>query len=176
MVVSKTKKSTVKKKPVASGKVSKRVRTNSLRRARAREFSRKSHSVARTVILVVIGLTMLTVVLGVLAARFNHPEHVVSRRIEEISADYYENYFYDKLKDYASESRPFDKIMKYYENSGFSKVTLRDLLLFDNERHAADANLLKKYCDESATYVKFYPVEPFGKKDYRAEYNYSCVF
>ena len=124
--------------------------------------------IARRSILVVIVLAMMAVILLLLFTSFTKPERTVTNKIESITADYYENYFYDRIKDYDN--------LKNYTEHGFSKVTLRQLLLFDSERHADAADLLNKYCDGEKTYVKIYPEAPFGNKNYHVEYYYACTF
>jgi len=129
---------------------------------------RRMLMIARRLALSVIILSMLVVILMVLFMSFTKPEKVVTQKIEEISVDYYENYFYDRIKSY-------DNLDAYVEN-GFSRVSLRQLLLFDSERHADAASLLNQYCDSEKTYIRIYPEEPFSKTDYHIEYNYACTF
>ena len=133
-----------------------------------KEHDRKFFLVLKRSILAVIALAMFAVILTLLFVNFTKPEKVVTAKIEAITADYYENYFYERIKNY-------DNLNSYTEN-GFSKVTLRQLLLFDSERYANDASLLSRYCDAEATYVRIYPEEPFGKTDYKVDYHYACTF
>ena len=138
------------------------------RSLKKKEHDRRVFLIARRLILAVIALAMLVVALVFLFASFMQPEKVVTTKIEGITADYYENYFYDRIKDYSN--------LGSYTESGFSRVTLRQLLLFDSERYANDASLLSKYCDTEATYVRIYPEEPFSKQDYHVDYHYACTF
>ena len=138
------------------------------RRLKKKERDRKVFLIARRSALFVIALAMLVVILALLFASFTKPEKVVMAKIEAITADYYENYFYDRIKDYSN--------LGSYTENGFSKVTLRQLLLFDSERHANDASLLNEYCDAEATYVRIYPEEPFTKTNYHVDYHYACTF
>ena len=137
------------------------------KRMREKERDRKMFLVLKRSILSVIALAMLTVILALLLTSFTEPERVVTSKIEGITADYYENYFYDRISDYDLEK---------YADKGFSKVTLRQLLLFDSERHVDAMSLLSQYCDIEATYVRIYPEKPFSKTDYHVEYNYACTF
>lgn len=138
------------------------------RKKKEGERDRKIFVIAKRLSLAVVGLAMMAVVLTLLTISFTKPEKVVTSKIEAITADYYENYFYDRIKDYNS--------LNNYTENGFSKVTLRQLLLFDSERHADAASLLNQYCDAESTYVKIYPEEPFSKTDYHVDYHYSCTF
>lgn len=157
----------------AKNKKSSRVHTKNpvtrlSRKLKKKEHDRKVFLIAKRLILAVIVMAMLLVVLMLLFTSFTQPEKVVTAKIEGITADYYENYFYDRIKDYSN--------LDSYTENGFSKVTLRQLLLFDSERHAGDASLLNKYCDTEATYVRIYPEAPFSKHDYRVDYHYACTF
>ena len=138
------------------------------RNLKKKEHDRKVFLILKRVVLAVIVLAMLAVVLALLFINFTKPEKVVTEKIEAITADYYENYFYDRIKDYSN-------LDNYVEN-GFSKVTLRQLLLFDSERHADASSLLNEYCDSEATYVRIYPEAPFGRTDYHVDYHYACTF
>lgn len=153
-----------------------RARTSKAGKARSRETSRKLLSVARKVVLVVIPLAMMVVVLGLLTAIFNKPEAVIKSKIEAITADYYENYFYEKILDNAPSNMTMDEIMERYLKRGFTAVPLRQLMLFDGRRHAGAEVELYKYCDPDETTVQIHPVEPFGVKDYWVEYKYACIF
>lgn len=146
------------------------------RRARAKEFSRKSYIFAKKTVLTVIIVAMLAVVLAVLASSFMKPENIVKNKISEVAKDYYENYFYDKILEYKPAGQTMTEAMERYVKNGFSEVQLRQLMLFDGRRHAEAEAILYTYCDPDATTVHFYPEEPFGKTDYRVEYKYACIF
>ena len=130
----------------------------------------------RNTIITVILLAMITVVLAVLAVIFNTPERVVKSKIESIAADYYENFFYQSIVEYKTTQKELEKTMQKYEKDGFSRITLQQLLLYDNQKHADAAETLKNYCNESETAVTIYPKAPYGQKDYHVEYDYSCEF
>ncbi len=138
--------------------------------------SRKIFLVSKRSILAVIVLAMLTVILTLLFSNFYDPEKLTTRKIESITADYYETYFYPRIENYGTTDKSMSDIMSRYKETGFSKITLRQLLLFDSARHADAAELLTKYCDPEATYVKIYPDDPYGKTDYHVDYTYSCAF
>ena len=196
MVVARTKKSTKSNKTTkasspstkalrkpsikaSSAKVhSSKTRARSSRLARSKNFSRKSFRVTRNIVITVIVLAMIIVVLSVFFSHITSPENIVHRKIEEITADYYENYWYDIYSKAVEESsdKTIADSLSHYSEKGLNKVTLRTLLLFDGERNASSASTLTHYCDENDTFVKIYPTAPYGKKDYRVEYNYSCIF
>ena len=142
--------------------------------SRAKTRDRRIFSTARKSILAIIILATLTVILTILLSYFTNPERIVKSKIPAIATDYYENYFYPEIT--ADSTKPLDEIMSRYVTTGFARVTLRQLLLFDGERHAEAAAVLATYCDTNDTFVQFFPESPFGKTDYRVDYHYSCTF
>ncbi len=151
------------------------------RYTRSEKFSRESHKISRRVILVVIGLSGLTVILAALAQIILTPENTVKSKVEAMTRDYYENYFYESIlaSNRAADNNlqtPINEIMSRYVEPGFAKVPLRQLLLYDGQKYAGATATLDTYCDLDRTYIKIYPEAPFGKNDYRVDYHYSCDF
>lgn len=142
--------------------------------ATSQRNSRRIFFFAKRSILVVIVLAMLTVILMLLLMIFSNPERVVKNKIEAIATDYYENYFYPQITEDNPASLP--EIMERYELPGFALVTLRQLLLYDDERNANSAKILSNYCNENATYIQIFPESPYSKTDYHINYHYSCAF
>ena len=152
-----------------------RTRIKSSRISRAKKTNRMIFHSTKNTILCVIAFAMMIVVLALLFMSFSSPERTVKNKITEIATDYYENYFYAQFTAGVDESL-FEENFSRYQDVGFSRVSLRQLLLFDNERYAKSADILSKYCDKNTTYVQFFPYPPFGKTDYKTEFHYSCEF
>lgn len=140
-----------------------------------RGTERNSSTVAKRIILIVIALVIVVAVTGILSAWFKDDEKTVKRQIEEMSAEYYENFIYPHLADGKNETEIFAAFEKYKE-IGFARVSLRQLLLHDARNNAEKGELIKKYCNENATSVKIYPEEPYKKESYRVDYIYACEF
>ena len=155
---------------------SSRHRIRSSRIAKSQDTSRKIHRRSRHTILAVIVLAMMSVILTILFTTLSTPERVITHQVEAISTDYYENYFYDQIGSNATSNTSIPEIMEKYLTRGFAKITLNQLLHFDNGRHSGAASTLSTYCDLENTYIKIYPLEPFGRQDYRIDYHYSCEF
>ena len=175
----KAKKDEVVKKPVrvASSSIhEKRAKMGELKYLRMKEKDQKYVSRVRKVILTVIVLAMMSVILAVLMVVFHNPEAIIKSKIESIAVDYYENYYYEKILDNVPSNKVMSEVMERYAESGFSDVSLRQLMLFDGRRHAEAEAELYRYCDPDETLVHFYPVEPFGAEDYRVEFKYACIF
>ena len=146
--------------------------------ARKREVNRKFYATARYTILAIIVITMLLVTLSALLKLFSNPERIVKQKIEAITTDYYENYFYPQLtaENEIQNSTNLAKNMERYTTVGFSIVTLRQLLLLDGMRYAEATDILTTYCDENKTYIQIFPEPPFEKTNYHVDYHYSCEF
>lgn len=142
---------------------------------KAEPLSFPSEPIARFIstaaIIVCIGLVFLNVVFHFVF----DPQKVVEREMEKITADYYENYYYDSFTENMSDE-DFAMAFSTYSEFGFPRVYLRELLLFDDGRHEGSRSIFDSSysCDTNHTSVQIYPKAPFGKKDYTVKYNYSC--
>lgn len=153
-----------------------RTRTKSSRLSTHKKRDRQIFNVTKKSILFIIILSMLIVILVLLLSSFENPERLVKQKLTNITSDYYENYYYPNLIGSASSQDSLEDIMSHYTEVGFATISLRQLLLFDNERYKETATFLKKYCDENQTTARIYPEAPFGKTNYRIDYHYSCAF
>lgn len=136
----------------------------------------KSYYFARRIILGVIGLAVITMILFTLFNLIATSEYLVKRRIKSIASDYYENYYYNLVLSFNENHGDIDQVFAHYQNSGFAKVTLRQLLLYDNQKHIGAMSELSKYCNLDSTIIKVYPEPPFSKTNYHINYGYSCKF
>ena len=142
-----------------------------------KKFYKKSqrtfHLTARKITLIIIAAVAFLVGIAILLSVIFSAENTTKRQIESMAKDYYETFFYENFtKNSGGEISAFEK----YAEKGFAKVTLRQLLLFDGGRYKNLTENLTEYCNEGLTTVKFYPVEPYGTKNYKIEYDYSCNF
>lgn len=154
----------------------------SWKRARLKKHnSPDSHTVAKRTVSTIIILSMIIVLLSIFFSYLANPERLAKQTVESIARDYYENYFYESIITAneigtTNEKKPLSEIMSKYENIGFAKVTLRQLLLYAPDR-VPNPSVVTSYCDENETWIKVFPLAPYEKTDYRIEYNYSaCSF
>ena len=149
-------------------------------------YNTPSARTAKNTILTVIILTMLTVIGFTIFNFIATPEFLVKREIKSITSDYYENYFYNKILENnsldpnESDSSVIEPVLsealKKYVDTGFARLTLRQLLLYDDAKHSGSSKYLSKYCDLDTSLLKIYPESPFGRKNYHVDYSYSCKF
>lgn len=152
-----------------------RTRIQSSHLAHSKLRDRQIFDTAKRSVLTIIILSMLVVILTVLLSNFQNPTSIVKRQIEFIANSYYEDYFYPNLVSNSSDQTSFAETMSRYTTSGFAKIPLRQLLLYDGTNHTY-ATTINTYCDKNSTFIHFYPTPPFQKTDYRVEYTYSCTF
>lgn len=156
-------------------------------RARSHSFSRKSHRAAKGTVLTTIVAVTLMVVGFIFFNLIATPEYLTKREIESITKDYYENYFYlailnnnslslAEVSNASAAEEALKNLLSSYVEPGFARLTLRQLLLFDDHRHGASASTLAEYCDLDKTQIKIYPNAPFTSHDYHVDYTYSCKF
>lgn len=150
--------------------------TKNNKRKKQSRTRKPKYDLVQKIILGIIAACFLVVIFYLIYSLINRPENRVPRLISEISEDYYENYLYEKFSKSDSFKNDPDKTMELYSQYGFTPVDLKTLLLYDNQKNAKYSEELRKYCSVEATSVKFYPESPYGKKDYRVEYSYSCEF
>lgn len=103
------------------------------------------------------------------------PKKMAENELQALAKDYYENYYYDTFTENLPEE---DYLVAFttYSEYGFPKVYLRELLLFDDAKHAdSRAYFEGQYlCNTNRTGVVFVPHAPFGRTDYEVKYTYDC--
>ena len=124
-------------------------------------------------ILVVIILAIITVLFSVIFTLVFTTERQVKTKISSLASSYYEDYFYPNI---ISDNNNTPKIVEHYSGTGFSKVSLRQIILSNQKITASEADFLRKYCNENDTLVQFFPESPYDKTSYRVEFTYSCNF
>ena len=131
-----------------------------------------SRNLAKAVILTIIVLSALVIVAALVASYFLKPELRVKNIISELTSDYYENYFHDKYINNVNDTALIQKKTK----NGMPPISLRQLLLYDNQKNNEHLDYLSSYCDLDSTYVTIYPKPPYDNKTYHTDYSYSCNF
>ena len=130
---------------------------------------------AKKIIFITIILASILVIVTVIFSSYFTNEHLVKSKINSLANEYYENFFYNNSISNIPENERESALGRYLE-SGFSTITLNHLLLYDDQKNKEYSDYLLGYCDGNLTYIKFYPLSPFNKTSYRAEFTYSCDF
>lgn len=133
--------------------------------------------VARRFITTGVAISTVMVALSVFVVVYYNPETVARRTLEKMGREYYEDYYYDKFMEAASEE-VFEEKKEVFAQTGLHPVPLRQLLLYQNEKNAKYRSVFEREgfsCDKNKTSVKIIPKEPFGKADYEIELELSCI-
>ncbi len=141
----------------------------------AKNIKYKESCIAKYITLIIIILSVIIVTVTTVLAIISKPEEIVKQKFAATISDYYENYLYQKALGPTS-TKTTAELAKQYLKSGFPSITLRQLLLFDNEKYADSLSTVATHCDENKTFVTIYPEAPFSSTDYRIDYHYACTF
>lgn len=125
---------------------------------------------ARAITIGQVIISILTVAAFLGANIYLEKTAVAERSINYLVKDYYENYFYDHFLNGRIVS---PALFQNYQDKGFPQTSLRQLLTFDNSRHA-DRHHDFDHCDKKGTYVTITPVPPFTKTDYTYTVTLDC--
>lgn len=136
--------------------------------AEEKSKSDRSYRFGKNTILTIIGFLMLIMIGFTIFNLIATPEFLVKHKIQSIADDYYQNYFYDSV--------PEKEGLSYYTNSGLSRLSLRQLLLYSDRKYGETTDWFINYCNLDKTSLKFYPEEPYSRTSYHVDYNYSCKF
>lgn len=132
----------------------------------------------KNLINIILIMIIVACIIGVGALVFSKSyfatENQLQREIEMLAADYYENYLYENYFQKISESDRRAEFEQYI-NRGMNPVYLREILNYGKDNHPEAAKIFQNaLCDTNSTSVKYFPEEPYGKSDFRAEYKLSC--
>ena len=136
-------------------------------------------SIPRIITLITIVFATISVVsISIYYLLAPTPEETTLSQLNQLASNYYEQYFYDKF----ANSEAFkslanvDSAMDKYIKTGVPRVTLRQLVIYNQSATKPLSNQVLKYCDEESTFVIFYPESPFERTSYHTEFTYSCAF
>ena len=126
-------------------------------------------------VLIIISVLCIVGAVAMVANRsYFTQENQLQREIEQLAADYYENYYYENYFLNIPESDRMTELQKYLEH-GTNPVYLRELLNYDNNRDSEAAQIFQSAeCDTNTTSVRYFTEAPYGKTDFHTEYKLSC--
>ncbi|MBQ3475600.1 MAG: hypothetical protein IJH20_05465 [Bacilli bacterium] len=128
--------------------------------------------------LVIAASILLVVLLGFVGFLvFNKINASVSKskaedKLSELSDKFYEHYYDTKKEELSDEE--LKKFLSGYSKDGLI-INLENLQLFLDSYNIEDYSVFDK-CDKSGTKVMIFPVDPYGKKDYKKSFTLNCNF
>lgn len=125
-----------------------------------------------TLIGIVVASTLL-IVAALCTGLIKTPQEKAEAELEKIANAYYTEYLYPRLLGNL-DNDPKTVLQVYYE-VGVPTTYLRQLLHYNNDEYADSAKYFERLgCDTNNTGVKFFPVEPYGPRDYTVTYSWKC--
>lgn len=151
-------------------------RSTSSRPAAHRSKARQSFSWREVTLMSLVGTSALTIAFTFIFSNIFNPTKLSEQEISKLANEYYIEYLYPRaLGKYLDQPKI---ILKDYANSGFPSVRLNQLLSYNSNAHLDSLNIFSNsyyQCDTNATHVKYYPVEPYGPRDFTISYSMSCA-
>lgn len=122
-----------------------------------------------------IGVSVFAIVFTFVFCTINDPVRRSEQELAKLAEAYYIEYLYPSSlgnKLYQPET-----ILKDFTETGLPSVKLRQILLYNNGQHADSIEVFSNpyyHCDTNQSYLRYYPVEPYGPRDYTVVYNTAC--
>lgn len=126
-------------------------------------------------LLSMIGVSAVMIIATLILSNVFDPVKRSEHELEKLADAYYIEYLYPRsLGKYLNEP---EAVLKDYVSQGLPAVLLRQLLLYNNGKNSSSIEAFSNsyyQCDTNKTYVRFYPVEPYGPRDYTLQYGTAC--
>lgn len=158
----------IKRKTSAKKTVRRTTRKNTTRKG----AERRPLSWAEWGLIGIVALAGAMILVALIGGFFCAPSLRAERKLNQIADDYYIEYLYPRIVENNFEN-PGEKLAKYVE-SGAPTVYLRQLLHFKDDEKLAKV-FDEAECDTNSTSVRFYPVEPYGPRDYTVQTKMFCA-
>ena len=133
-----------------------------------------------SVICIVIGAVLVVALIVAACFMFikkGGQEASLSKSLESMGKDFYENFYYTQVGSTDEERADF---LSKYETIGI-KINLDNLSRYDNNKNSDKINKFvnnktNKVCDRTNTRVIVYPQKPYNKTSYKIETQLDCGF
>lgn len=135
----------------------------------------KKLSWSEITLLSIIGTSAVAIVFSFAFTAIFDPVKRSERELSKLADAYYIEYLYPRAL--GGKFDEAEAILKDFTVQGLPNVRLRQLLLFDEAKYASSAEIFSNpyyKCDTNKTYVRYYPIEPYGPRDYIVQYGTAC--
>lgn len=120
----------------------------------------------------IVAVSTLTIIGALCTWLIDTPQEKAEKQMASLADDYYTEYLYPRLLGMMTQ--PVESLAEYAE-TGAPTTYLRQLLHYNNDSHRELEPVFEKVaCDTNATSVKYYPVEPYGPRDYEVKTTWRC--
>lgn len=121
----------------------------------------------------IVAASTVLIIISLCTGFRKSPEEKAEREMKKIAEAYYTEYLYPRLLGNLDNDPK--EALKAYAEAGVPSTYLRQLLHYNNDEYASSAKVFEKLeCNTNSTGVKFFPVEPYGPRDYRAVNIWQC--
>ncbi len=133
----------------------------------------ESVSSERWLLLSIVAACVVMVSIALLLETRDTPREKAEKQLATLSDDYYIEYLYPRLLGNLSNNPA--EVLSEFTETGVPVTYLRQLLHYNDDEHAEMSETFAEIdCDTNMTGVKYYPVEPYGPRDYKITYTWSC--
>lgn len=152
-----------------------RATSHSRATSRRKVIPKKPLSWDEITLLSIVGTSVVAIIFSFAFAALHDPVKRSERELAKLADAYYVEYLYPRTL-----SGNFDDaatILGDFTVQGLPSIRLRQLLLFNDGKYASSATAFSNSyyeCDTNRTYVRYYPVAPFGPRDYTVQYGTAC--
>lgn len=126
-------------------------------------------------LLSMISVSAISIAVTFSVSAFCDPAKVREQELTKIARDYYVEFLYPgALGKYINQP---ETVLKNYVDHGLPSVKLRQLLLYDNGKYLTSKSIFSNssyQCDVNKSYVRYFPVAPYGPYDFVVHYNPVC--
>lgn len=126
-------------------------------------------------LLSMIGVCALMIGVSLFVSKFYNPETHAYNELEKLAKSYYIEYLYPQML--GKNINTPEKVLSKYSETGISSIALRQFLLYNDGKHYDSLPIFQNssyQCSLSKTFVRYYPVAPYGPRDFRVQYYPSC--
>lgn len=120
-----------------------------------------------------ISACAICTIIALIAESAFNPQRDAELTIERLANEYYINYYYPAIIGKNSDNPA--TILESYNQQGLPIIRLRQLL--NQTAHSeAESHLQNNFyqCDTNKTFVRYYPVAPYGVHNYNFQITYDC--
>lgn len=143
--------------------------------------SRRSHTKRKPItwseitLISIIGTSAIAIAAALIISSALDPVKRSEQELAKLADSYYVEYLYPRTL--AGKFDEAETILKDFTVQGLPNIHLRQLLSYDNGKYADSLSTFSNehyQCDTNKTYVRYYPVAPYGPRDFTVYYGTSC--
>lgn len=156
-------------------KLSAQLSSSTPRRAKSRRRQSSRFTWREVTLVSLLGTSAVMIAFAIIMSSILDPVKRSERELSKLADNYYIEYLYPRTL--GGKFDEAEAILKDFTVQGLPNVRLRQLLLYDDAKYASSIEAFSNShyeCDTNKTYVRYFPVEPYGPRDYTVEYGTSC--